>query len=210
MKKIILSMLLIVAVCALGCGGSNTTAQTKTEDTKAQMAAANSAAPTGALPSLKDKKVLIAYFSWSGNTRKLAQNIQKKTGGHMFEMEVEKPYPTDYKETVNQAKAEAGNGARPALKNKVDNFAQYDVIFLGFPNWWGSAPMPVQTFMASYDWKGKTVVPFFTHGGGGVQSCNTAVVDALGGAKVLPYLCLRGEDADSAGEIDKWLGELKF
>lgn len=204
-----LVMSLLLLVLAVGCGSSGATKTEMNAESKEKIATANASEAKGNLASLKDKKVLVAYFSWSGNTRKLAQEIQQKTGGHIFEMEVSKPYPKDYQATVDQAKAEASSNARPSLKNKVDNFAQYDVIFLGFPNWWGSAPMPVVTFMESYDWKGKTVVPFFTHGGGGVQSCNDAVTKTLSSAKVMPYLCLSGSSVN-ASEVDKWLNTLKF
>lgn len=121
--------------------------------------------------SAEPSKVLIAYFSWSGNTRTAAEYIQKATGGTLFEIKPLKAYPDDYDECVDQAKKECRDGFKPELASKVDQMDQYDVIFVGSPNWWGTMAPPVATFLTSYDFKGKTVIPFFTHGGGGVQNC---------------------------------------
>ena len=212
MRKFLALIALTTLVLTVGCGSvSSGTAKNAETQEKKESVAVMSSKSNASLTGLKDKKVLVAYFSWGGNTQKLAQAISQKTGGELFEIQVEKPYPKDYNSTVNQAKEEQASNARPALKGKIADFAQYDVVFLGFPNWWGSAPMPLVTFMAGYDWTGKTVVPFFTHGGGGVQSCNDAVVKNVGQAKVLPYLCVNGSSAGSAGSaVDKWLSDLKF
>lgn len=211
MKKFLALLSLSLMLLVSGCGGASSKDTASAPAAKKESTTVTTPNPTGNLPSLKGKKVLVAYFSWGGNTQKLAQAIHQKTGGELFEIQVENPYPKEYQATVDQAKKEQADNVRPALKNKVANFAQYDVIFLGFPNWWSTTPMPVLTFMESYDWKGKTVVPFFTHGGGGVQSCNDAVVKNLSGAKVLPYLCISGGSVgSSSAEMDKWLNDLKF
>ena len=118
-----------------------------------------------------NKKVLIAYFSWSGNTKEIANQIQGVTGGDMFEIKRLKPYSTDYNTCVDEARLEKQQKARPAIAGKINNIDDYDIVFIGYPNWWGTLPMPVFTFMESYDFSGKTVIPFVTHGGGGSQDC---------------------------------------
>ena len=97
--------------------------------------------------SSADKKVLVAYFSRSGNTRAIADHIKSLTGGDMFEIQVAKPYPEEYHACTEVAKKEKEDNARPTLKTKVENIASYDVIFVGYPNWWGTTPMPILTFL---------------------------------------------------------------
>ena len=109
------------------------------------------------------KKVLIAYFSWGGTTRRMAQEIQRITGGDIFEFEPSTPYPTDYTECTQVARRERDNDERPALKNSVANFDDYDVVFIGCPVWWHTAPMIISTFAESYNFKGKTVIPYCTY-----------------------------------------------
>ena len=109
------------------------------------------------------KKILVAYFSWGGNTQKVAGHIASLTGGTLFRIEPEKPYPTEYTPCTEVAKAEKEADARPAIKNKVEDWDQYDVIFIGSPVWWHTAPMIIATFAESYDFSGKTVVPFCTY-----------------------------------------------
>ncbi|MCM1322644.1 MAG: hypothetical protein NC218_00480 [Acetobacter sp.] len=118
----------------------------------------------------ENTKILIAYYSWSGNTKEVAEAIQEKTGGTLFQIETTKPYPEEYRATTEQAKKEINDGFRPELKDKVADISQYDVIFIGSPNWWGTIAPAVSSFLASYNLKGKKIIPFITHGGGGVQN----------------------------------------
>ena len=118
----------------------------------------------------ENPKILVAYYSYSGNTKKVALEISKNVGGDLFEIKTEGEYPQEYSAMVQQAKKEIANGYRPKLLNKVENMAQYDVIFIGSPNWWGTITPQVSSFLAAYDLDGKTVVPFVTHGGGGKQN----------------------------------------
>lgn len=117
------------------------------------------------------KKILVAYFSWSGNTKAVTEEIHKQVGGDIVEIVPATPYSETYSVTVAKAKAEQVANARPAISTKIADFDKYDVVFLGYPNWWGSVPMPVATFVETYKLDGKTVAPFFTHGGGGEQRC---------------------------------------
>lgn len=109
------------------------------------------------------KKILIAYFSWGGNTQHVAEHIASLTGGMLFRIEPEKPYPIEYKPCTEVAKAEKESNARPAIKKQVANWHEYDTVFIGCPVWWWTAPMIINTFTESYDFKGKTVVPFCTY-----------------------------------------------
>lgn len=115
-------------------------------------------------------KILIAYYSLSGNTQEVAEAIQKNTGGTLFRIETVQSYPEEYRATTEQAKKEINEGYRPELKTKVEDISQYGVIFIGSPNWWGTITPAVSSFLSSYDLKGKKVIPFITHGGGGVQN----------------------------------------
>lgn len=117
-----------------------------------------------------DPKILIAYYSWSGNTKEVAEAIQKQIGGELFEIQTVKSYPTEYSATTKQAKQEIADGYKPALKGKVSDLAQYETIFIGSPNWWGTIAPAVSSFLAENNLEGKTVVPFITHGGGGEQN----------------------------------------
>ncbi|MGN1263825.1 MAG: flavodoxin [Prevotella sp.] len=101
--------------------------------------------------------VLIVYFSWSGTTRRMAQEIQRLTGGDIFEIVPVNPYPAQYTPCTEVALEERDSDARPPIKDKVENWDKYDVVFIGCPVWWHTAPMIVSTFAESYDFKGKTL-----------------------------------------------------
>jgi flavodoxin len=110
-------------------------------------------------------KILVAYFSWSGNARVLAGQIAEAAGGDLFEIKTVKAYPDTYNECIAAAKEEQNNKARPALSGGVANMAQYGTVFLCYPNWWGTLPMGVFTFLEAYDFSGKRIYPLITHGG---------------------------------------------
>ena len=112
-------------------------------------------------------KTLIAYYSLSGNTKEVAEGIQKETNGDLFEIELKTPYPTNYNEQTTLAKKQLNDGTLPPLKAKVEDINQYDTIFIGTPVWWGTASVPVRTFVSENDLSGKKIIPFITHGGGG-------------------------------------------
>jgi flavodoxin len=110
-------------------------------------------------------KILIAYFSWSGNAKALAGQIARETGGDLFEIKTVKTYSAIYNECIAEAKEEQNQNARPALSGSVTNMAQYNTVFLCYPNWWGTLPMGVFTFLEANDFSGKTIYPLVTHGG---------------------------------------------
>ncbi len=119
--------------------------------------------------------ILIVYFSWGGNTRGIAQEIQRQTGAELFEIEMVTPYSTDYNTVLDQAQEAQNNQDRPELSTHVEDMDQYDIILLGYPNWWASIPMPVASFLEEYDFTGKTIVPFCSHGGGRFGQSLTAI-----------------------------------
>lgn len=163
------------------------------------------AAPAGG------KRILVAYYSWSGNTKALAEKISAGTGGVLFEIVPAQPYPTEYGECTERAKKEQQEGVRPALKAKPKNLASYDVVFVGSPNWWGSYAPPIRTLLDDPAFAGKTVVPFFTHGGGGMQNCESDMCEQLANATLLKALTVSGSSADGSRAqraVDAWLREI--
>jgi flavodoxin len=171
------------------------------------------------------KKFLVAYFSRKGqnyvngkivdlpigNTEVVAKMIQKITGGDFFHIESVKPYPKDYTETTEVAKAELRANARPELTSHVENMDTYDVIFLGYPNWWGTMPMPVFSFLEIYDFSGKTIAPFCTHEGSGSGRSEQDIAKACPKATVLNGIAIHGASAGSANtKIAEWLQKNKI
>ncbi len=114
-------------------------------------------------------KTLIVYFSYSGNTRTVAQKIQEITKGVLFEINTVQDYPKDYNEVVSQAQKEKMSGYKPQLKENID-ISNYDTIFIGTPVWWYTFATPIRTFLEENNFEGKTIIPFCTHGGGGASS----------------------------------------
>ena len=110
-----------------------------------------------------DSKILVVYFSWGGTTQRMAQEIVNQTGADLFRIEPVVPYPTNYTECTEVAQEEKNNNVRPAIANEVENWEQYDTVFIGCPVWWWTTPMIICTFTESYDFSGKTIVPFCTY-----------------------------------------------
>lgn len=115
-------------------------------------------------------KILITYYSWSGNTRYVAETIHNLIGGDLFEILSMHPYPDKYNDIVCLAKEEINTNFYPKLKNKIIDISQYDTVFIGSPNWWGTIAPIVSTFLAEHNLKNKKIIPFITHGGGGLQN----------------------------------------
>lgn len=120
-------------------------------------------------------KVLIAYFSWGGNTKGVAEEIERQTGADLFEITLVNPYSSDYNTVLEEAQRDQNEQARPALADQVENMEQYDTVLLGYPNWWASIPMPIASFLEEYDFAGKTIIPFCSHGGGRFGQSLTAI-----------------------------------
>lgn len=192
MKKS-LKRILLLLVCAIMAAGAVTTSYSV------------QTVHASGKKSNKDK-TLIVYFSQSGTTAKVAKKIKKMTGAKLFRIRTEKEYPSDYDELVDLGQEEQRQQARPELKNKVRSMDQYDTVMIGYPIWWDNAPMAVYTFLESYDFSGKTILPFCTSGGS----------DILESVKNIRSVC---EDADvkngltangiSNKKIRNWLNKNK-
>lgn len=165
--------------------------------------------------NLKGKKVLVAYFSWSGNTQDAANYIAKKTGADEFRIETVKPYPTEYDACTKIAEVEKNTDARPDIKGKVADMDKYDVVFVGAPVWYYTAPMAVFTFLEQYDFKGKTVIPFTTCYTAEYETLND-IVKKTPGAKHLDGLVIKTHEINAKempakhAQIDTWLKKLGF
>ena len=149
------------------------------------------------------KNVLVAYYSLSGITRRVAGQIHQDVGGTLFEIQEAVPYPRDYSAVVKQAKREIASGFRPALNGEIPDIGEYDLIILGSPNWWSTVAPPITAFLTQADFEGKTIAPFITHGGGGL---NQTVGDIR---KLCPHSnVLSGFDANRSGQLMVWLKSL--
>jgi flavodoxin len=157
----------------------------------------------------KQQKILVAYFSWGGNTREMAKQIQQASGGDLFEIATVKPYPKDYDECVELAKKEQQENVRPALADTVKNFAAYDAVFVGYPNWWGTMPQALFTFLEKHSMSGKTVVPFNTHGGGRWGRSRDDLKKLCPNATILEGLTVSGNMVRrSKNDVVKWLQKI--
>ena len=180
MKKILvcilsLTMMLFLTACGSTEGTSSAAQKTATAEKNTPSSAKIDSVAQNA-DAKTSKKILVAYFSRAGenynvgyiekgNTHIMADMIAEAVGADTFEIKTIKPYPEDYKECTEVAKQELAEDARPALAGKVENWQDYDTVFLGYPIWWSYPPMAVYTFLESYDWNGKTVIPFCTSAG---------------------------------------------
>ena len=153
-------------------------------------------------------KVLIAFFSRAGeninvgfiekgNTHVIAEIIAELTGAEMFKIGTVTPYPESYSETTDIAKREQDENARPELSTHVENMDEYDIILLGYPNWWGTMPMAVFTFLEEYDFAGKTVIPFCTHEGSGLGRSERDLASLLPEVTLMDGLAIRGSNVNS-------------
>src|SRR6476660_6982241 len=142
--------------------------------------------------SMENKKILIVYLSRTNNTKAIAEIIQKNVGGTLIALELEKPYPENYKATVQQVVDENASGYLPPLKTKIDSIEKYDVVFVGFPTWDMKMPPPMKSFLHQYDLNGKTVIPFNTNAGYGVGSGFKTVKELCPNSKILEGFEIKG------------------
>lgn len=179
-------MVLASAVCLAACANNKKGNETMKQETNEK----------------KGGKVLVAFFSHTGenygvgnitkgNTHIVAEMIAEKTGGELFEIVPVKDYPTEYTPCTEVAQKEKTANARPAIKADKD-IADYDTIYIGYPIWWGDAPMPVYTWIEKHQWQGKTVIPFCTHEGSGLGSSPELIGAACKGATVGKGLEMHG------------------
>ena len=183
MKKIVVVLMSMLAMLVAACGGSNAEA-ISTDNGGKIMQSEN---------KTNSSKALVVYYSRSGNTEALARMIGNETGADMFRVTTVTPYPEAYRETTEVARAERDNNARPAINGRVENMADYDVVYIGVPNWWSTMPMPMFTFLEQYDLSGKTI----------------DLKKAVPGATVLDALVVSGGSAQNAqSDVSAWLKRL--
>lgn len=190
-------------------------------------------------PDTTASNILIAYFTWADNTvvsdpaavdvdattsasvlapghvAQMAGWIQEATGGDLFSIQVTEPYSSDYDQCLDRAADEKAENARPALSTSVSNMEDYDVVFLGYPDWWATCPMAVFTFLDSYDFTGKTVIPFCAHGTGGLAASVRDIRAALPDVTVLDAVGVQRPGMDTPldtaeATVQEWLDELGY
>lgn len=153
-------------------------------------------------------KVLIAYFSWGGNTKGVAEEIENQTDADIFEIILTEPYSDDYNTVLEQAQHDQNIQARPEIENHIDNIDDYDIILLGYPNWWASIPMPIASFLEEYDFSGKTIIPFCSHGGGRFGQSITAISKLAPNSAIGEGLSIHYSGGSEMPEdVSDWLSE---
>ena len=217
-----------------GCGSSSAKNNQTTKNDSAEKSSdinSSSNAVTEAVQNNTDNEnILIAYFSVPenvdtdgidansgasivvknkdvlGNMQYMAMTIREAIGGELFRIETKEKYPLEHETLVNQAKEEQNEEVRPELATHIENVEQYDIIFLGYPNWWGDMPQPLYTFLEEYDFSGKTIIPFNSHGGSGFSNTIEEIKKLQPNATVKDdgLSISRNDVADSEQEITDW------
>ena len=218
MKKaiaILLSLTMILGLAACGNSASQTE-KPSTEDTSVESKADTNSAENSTdkentdNQDVQDHKVLVAYFSATGTTKGVAEHIANGLNADIYEIVPEDPYTDadlNYNDNNSRTTIEMNDpNARPAISGSVENMEQYDIIFVGYPIWWGEAPRIVSTFMERYDFSGKTIVPFCTSGGSGIGSSASNLERLTSGATWLDGRRLNG--SDSQDTVMEWVNSL--
>ncbi len=209
MKKtiaILLSLAMIFGLAACGNSASRTE-QPSTEENSVGSAAGMEETDA---PDVQESKVLVAYFSATGTTEGVAEHIANGLNADIYEIVPEEPYTDadlDYNDNNSRTTLEMNDpDARPAISGSVENMEQYEVVFIGYPIWWGEAPRIVSTFVESYDFSGKTIVPFCTSGDSGMGASATNLEQLTSGAQWLSGERLSG--SDSQDTVMEWVNGL--
>lgn len=205
MKRSSFLLTLVLALCCLaGCGAPANGGQSDPSPSQS--------APTGESGE-RPQRVLVAYFSATGNTETLARYAAQALGADLYEIEPEIPYTADdlnYSDGGSRASVEMGDAAaRPAIATRMEGMEGYDVVLLGYPIWWGQAPRIVSTFLESYDFGGKTVVPFCTSGSSDIGS-SAEQLHPLCGEGVIWLTGRRFAGGTSYEEMAQWVGGLEL
>lgn len=172
---------------------------------------------------IKNKKGLVIYFSRKGNnfvngnivdlpvgnTKIVADMISDITGSELFEVQTINEYPLDYTDSTIVAKEELRNNERPELVEYLENIDEYDVIYLGYPNWWGTMPMPLYTLLEKYDFSNKVVLPFCTHEGSGLSNSEMHIKEICKNAEVKKGLAIHGGSVkESKSILEDWINKM--
>lgn len=224
MKKI---LIILMALMLVGC--QNRQSQDTSSNDNSEQSEKTVSQQTG-----EEQKILVAYFSRVGNTNfpsdidtsssasvivdgdtligsteYIADVIVEQTGGDKFLIETQTKYSADYDELVDEQQNERNKNSRPALASHVEDFDSYDLIYLGFPNWWYGMPMPLYTFLEEYDFSGKTIIPFNTSGGSGFSDAISEIEDLCPNATVLEGYTTSGSSVQNdRDEIIEWLHDI--
>lgn len=151
---------------------------------------------------------LVVYFSWSGNTENVAKSVQSQTDSDIFEIVPATSYSDDYDTVLDVAQEEQKENARPAISGSIENIDQYDVVYVGFPNWWGDMPMILYTFFDTYDLSGKTIAPFCTSGGSGLSGTVNEIKSLEPDASVTEGLHIGSSSSSEPGDaVSQWLND---
>ena len=208
-------LLLSLAACSNSTnngGSSSSTQESSTqssEPTEDQSISSKPVSEPTDEPTEAGSKSLVVYFSWSGNTGNVAKAIQSQTDSDIFEIVPATPYSDDYNTVVDLAQEEQQNNARPAISGNIENIEQYDVVYVGFPNWWGDMPMILYTFFDSYDLSGKTVALFCTSGGSGLSNTVNEVKSLEPSATVTDGLHIGSSSASNPDNaVSEWLNDI--
>ncbi len=213
MKKVISILMMLVLLCAAmpSFAGENAAAP------RVLVAFLSRAGENYNVGTAKEGSASAAYAGYieKGNTAMMAALIAETTGGDLFEITTAVPYPEDYATMLRVAQEEIDTDARPELAAQVENMADYDVIFIGYPIWHGRMPQAIYSFIESYDLTGKTVIPFNTHEGSGQSGTQSVIENALPDCTVLQGLAVQGktaqeDEARTRELIDAWLGDLNW
>lgn len=207
-KKIIALIVVVLVIVIAGVlifmlGGNNNTVESNNNSNNSlQDNSSNDITTEGS-------NILVLYFSMSGNTEAVANIIHDEVGGDIIKLETVETYPEDYDELVDYAQEEQQDNARPELSTVIENIDSYDTIFLGYPNWWGDMPMPIYTFLDTYDLSGKTIAPFITHGGSGLSGTPDNIREEEPNSTVTEGLAIYGDDArNSRSDVLEWLDSI--
>lgn len=236
LKRRFLIMLAVVMIISMftGCGSAsvknNQTTKNDSTEKSSDIDSSSNAVTEAVQNNTDNENILITYFSVPenvdtdgidansgasivvknkdvlGNMQYMAMTIQEAIGGELFRIETTEEYPLEHETLVNQAKEEQNEDARPELATHIENVEQYNIIFLGYPNWWGDMPQPLYTFLEEYDFSGKTIIPFNSHGGSGFSNTIEEIKKLQPNATVKDdgLSISRNDVADSEQEITDW------
>lgn len=216
------AMLLMGILVLTACGNSGAGTVEKSVGVDVQAAEMS----TSGNVNETSKHILVAFFSEAGeqyrvgtiekgNTQTVAEMIAQKTGADLFHIERKTAYPKTYNDLLQAAQDEQKKTARPELSASVENWNDYDTVFIGYPIWWGDMPMPVYTFLENHDFTGKTVIPFDTNEGSGLAGTVQSVKNSCPGAIVKEGLAIEGKTAQkdpekTEQEVNEWLNKNGF
>ena len=213
-KQHLAVFLLVALFCSLAACSSEGAAGSASPALPAASSSMPAQAASGTGNAASDGKgspnILIAYFTMPENVD--ASGVDSVAGGELFQIETVQQYPLEHEPLIDLAAEEQDAGARPELSSHMEDPGQYDVIFLGYPNWWGDMPQALYTFLEEYDFSGKTIIPFTTHGGSGFSRTISTIAELQPGANVVEQglSISRNSVTDAQSDVENWVAGLGF